>query len=72
MPFCLLCALHLAIASTCTHPFLEHPLDSGPPPLQHTQAKKMYQGLKKREAEKAARVAALEHKAASLKNKGVR
>ncbi len=32
----------------------------------------MYQGLKKREAEKAARVAALEHKAASLKNKGVR
>ncbi|KAL4432847.1 hypothetical protein ABPG77_008173 [Micractinium sp. CCAP 211/92] len=36
------------------------------------KAKKMYQGLKKRESEKAARVAALEHKAASLKNKGVR
>ncbi|KAL4458050.1 hypothetical protein ABPG75_012915 [Micractinium tetrahymenae] len=36
------------------------------------KAKKMYQGLKKREAEKAARVAALEEKAAALKKKGRR
>lgn len=31
------------------------------------KTKKMYQGLKKREAEKAARVAALEAKAAAIK-----
>lgn len=48
-------------------------LPSPPPSPPHPpQAKKMYQGLKKREAEKAARVAALEHKAASLKKKGGR
>lgn len=32
----------------------------------------MYQGLKRRQADKAARVAALEHKAASLREGGGR